>query len=153
LGNLKVGRTALYELAQENEDELPVVVAALAKHKTKLSNADARLVIKLACLKHRHGDLPAAALLALDRLSDDPAYDSPWEAKARASLKTKRPDSEAAADKIIADSHGAHIGGLFSKFGTLPPIPMDALAALDEAYMRARKADPESVFRALSKFK
>jgi hypothetical protein len=149
---LKVGKLVLFSLIKEREAALPTIVAELAKVKKRLSNTDANLIKIIGRLRYHHGDFPAPTLLALGKLPDDPEHDAPWEAAARAALKTKKPTSEDAANEILTDIHRASIHKVFSKFGSLPPVPVDALDALDSDYMAARKADPGRVFQALSKF-
>jgi hypothetical protein len=102
LRNLKLGKTTLYDLAYFHEEEdMPAIIAELAKHATKswLAPSDADRVIQIGIGRRRFGDYPDVTLERLSTLSDD----SPRHAKLIAALKEQKPATHEAADAIVLD--------------------------------------------------
>jgi DUF3102 family protein len=137
LRNLRLAKTTLYSLAEEDDEELlAAIIDALGKCATEaqLKAADADEVILRVQLRHQHGDLPDATLLALDR--DIPPR-AAWRDTAIAALKSEKPTTSEAANKIIADIRRARVDELFAPYGKLPDIPVDALHDLE--YLRPER--------------
>jgi len=103
LKNLKLTKTTLYELADHNEEEeLPAIIAELAKHSTlaQLRPRDGQRYIKIGIGRHRFGDRPAATLVYLVELNDD-VLNEDWHPKAVAALQQQNPDTDEGAQAIV----------------------------------------------------
>src|SRR5262249_38652297 len=98
--NLKIGATTLYRLHNHaDEEDMPAIIAELAKHATKsqLAPRDAERVIQIGIGRRRFGDYPDVTLEQLSTLSDD----SPWQAELIAALKEQRPTTDEAVEAIV----------------------------------------------------
>jgi Protein of unknown function (DUF3102) len=128
LRNLKLAKTTLYTLLDEDEADLPVIIDALAKRATRkqLKPSDAKDVIEAAPLRKRFGDLPDQTLLALDNLPER----CPWYDRAVTALKETQPTTEGAAE-IVAGIQLAHVAELYAPHGKLPNIPTEELGSLE----------------------
>jgi hypothetical protein len=114
LRNLKLGKTTLYQLADEagmgtlsqlrHEDELAAIIDELGKHATKkqLRPRDAQRVIDVGIGRHRYGDHPDATLAALVAITDGESVESQRK-KVVAELLRREPETEEAANAIIDD--------------------------------------------------
>jgi hypothetical protein len=132
LRNLKLGKTTLYALLDEDEDALPTIIDALAKVATKqhLKPAYAREVIKLARLRFRFGDFPEWTLISLEASEANASEASPgYRAELDKALKAKQPTTKDEALQIVAEFRRAHIEQLY---GGKLPVPDEALDDLDE---------------------
>jgi hypothetical protein len=101
---LKLAKTTLYslaDLAEEDENLLPAIIDALAKHATKvqLKPAIAEDVIRLVQLRQEHGNLPDATLRAFDMWCE-PGFEASDEIAA--ALKKQKPTTKEEAEKIVA---------------------------------------------------
>jgi hypothetical protein len=108
LGNMRLAKTTLYALVDHDvEEELPAIIAELAKHSTKarLDPHDAKRVIQIGIGRHRFGNFPDATLFWLERLHND----SPWYEEAVTALKEKKPATDEAADTIVSGIHQAFL--------------------------------------------
>jgi hypothetical protein len=132
LRNLHLGRTTLYDLCDEDDEALPVIIAELAKHATQahLKPAKARDIISIGRSRFFHGDHPDATLWALAGL-DAEGYTHSIRAAAVAALKAQNPETDEAADKIIADVRRADVATQWAPYGELPDVPCDALRFLN----------------------
>jgi hypothetical protein len=132
LRNLHLGRTTLYDLCDEDDEALPVIIAELAKHATKahLKPAKARDIILIGRSRFFHGNHPDATLWALAGL-DAEGYTHSIRAAAVAALKAQNPETDEAADNIIADVRRADVAKQWAPYGELPDIPCDALRFLN----------------------
>jgi len=130
LRNLKLAKTTLYALLDEDEDDLPVIIQALAKHATRkqLKPSDANVVIAAALLRKRFGDLPDQTLVALDNLPEP----RPWYDRAVAAFKEQRPTTEEGAAEIVAGIQLAHVTELYAPHGKMPNIPTEELRRLED---------------------
>jgi hypothetical protein len=126
LRNLHLGRTTLYD-CDEDDEALPVIIAELAKHATQahLKPAKARDIISIGRSRFFHGDHPDATLWALAGL-DAEGYTHSIRAAAVAALKAQNPETDEAADKIIADVRRADVATQWAPYGELPDVPCDA---------------------------
>jgi hypothetical protein len=99
--NLKLAATTLYGLANRDEENLPAIIAELAKHsiKTRLAPRDAERIIKIGIGRHRFGDYPDVTLFHLTRLDRDRG--EPWYGKAVATLQKRKPETDEEANSII----------------------------------------------------
>jgi hypothetical protein len=98
--NLKVPKVILYEVAGKKDEALQAtMIEALAERATKatLKATEAYQIIELVQLRHEHGDLPEAALWALNNL---PIL-TPWTDAAAAALKDQKPDTEEGTAAIV----------------------------------------------------
>jgi hypothetical protein len=138
VSNLKVPERVTYDLATtwKNDKGLGAIIAALelASKDKRLSEYDANDLIIEASQCFRFGDYPPATLNALaELLSGEPDDDATtsateWRKEAVAALKAQKPETNEAAEKIIADVHRAIVGKLFASYGTLrDDIPSDDL--------------------------
>lgn len=102
LRNLKLCKITLYELARHDEEDLPAIIAELAKHatKTRLAPRDARRVILVGMGRRRFGDHPDATLYRVMQLE---ILSAPWCPKAVAGLKDLQPTTDEAANAIVDD--------------------------------------------------
>jgi hypothetical protein len=131
LQNLRLAKTTLYELLDweehEEDDDLSVIIEALAKRATKkqLKACDAKDVIEAALLRKRFGDLPDQTLRALDNLPEH----RPWYGRAVTALKETQPTTPDRAAKIIQDVQSAHVSELY--YGKLPDVPPESLYLLE----------------------
>jgi Protein of unknown function (DUF3102) len=101
LRNLNLAVTTLYELADhEHEEEIPDIIAELAKHATKarLRRRDAERVIKVGIGRHRFGDHPDPTLVQLVEL--DEFSEQPWYGNAVAALCEREPETDESASLI-----------------------------------------------------
>jgi hypothetical protein len=132
LRNLHLGRTTLYDLCDEDDEALPVIIAELAKHATQahLKPAKARDIISIGRSRFFHGDHPDATQWALAGL-DAEGYTHSIRAAAVAALKAQNPETDEAADKIIADVRRADVATQWAPYGELPDVPCDALRFLN----------------------
>jgi hypothetical protein len=104
LGNLRLAKGTLYRLADhDNDEELPTIIAELAKHatKTRLRPHDAERVINIGIGRHCFGDYPDATLAHLMSLNSQLHYGLGWTEKAIAALKEQKPKTNKAALSII----------------------------------------------------
>jgi hypothetical protein len=105
LRNLKLSATTLYGLTYQEEDELPAMVAELAKYASvaRLRALDAGRVIKIGIGRHHFGDHPDATLLQLAelfRFSD--SYEKGFaNEKAAAALLEFEPDTDETAVALV----------------------------------------------------
>jgi len=122
---LKLSKVTLYSLAEIAEDEddddlLPTIIKALVEHgakKVQLKPKEADEIIRLARLRHEHGDLPEATLRALEEVKDtygdddddDDDDDRALRKKIIAALKKAKPTTEEQAEKIISDIETANL--------------------------------------------
>jgi len=106
LRNLQLGKGTLYELVDQDEEDLPAIVAELAKRasKSRLATRDARRVIDIAIARSQHGDFPDATLCQLAQ----PWWPDDWSAKAIAALKELQPTTDEGADAIVDDIRRKH---------------------------------------------
>jgi hypothetical protein len=116
--DLKLAKTTLYNLTDEDDKHLPAIIEALAKHATEkqLKPKEADEIILLARLRHEYGDLPEATLRALNEVKleygggdddndDEDARDlRKLHKKIAKALKKEKPVTKEAADKIIEDN-------------------------------------------------
>jgi hypothetical protein len=113
LRNLKLAKTTLYDLVDEEEGDIPAIIDELAKHATKkrLKAEDAGRIIAIGRARVRHGDHPDATLLALDdlpigfRLGGESL---PWVLEAAEALKAQNPTTDEAAAKIVDEFERAY---------------------------------------------
>jgi hypothetical protein len=111
----------IYQLAHEfklEDPRLPTVIEHVAKatkgKKKTIPVREARGLIRMALIKIEHGDYPRATLQALDDLPDD----ARWVPAVIEQLKTERPDTDKAAQQIVATAHRAHLA---TRYGIEPP--------------------------------
>jgi hypothetical protein len=99
-GNLKLPKSTLYDLFDENESALPTIIDALAERATKhhLSRTEASDIIWRARLRLKWGHFPDATLAALNHLN----HWEPWYDEAKAALKARKPETDEEADAIVA---------------------------------------------------
>jgi hypothetical protein len=131
LRNLKLAKITLYELLDEDEEDVPVIIEALGKHATRkqLKPSDATDVIMRALRCKRFGDLPDQTLAAHD---DNLIEHRPWYGKAVAALKEQRPTTKEDAAGIVTGIQLAHVAELFAPHGKLPNIPTEELHSLED---------------------
>jgi len=102
--NLKVAAKTLYDLVDQDEEDLPAIVEELAKH-ASLRPGDAQRVIKIGIGRSRFGDHPDATLVKLAELFKSSAVHkkvwTPWYAKAVASLMEREPDTDESARLLV----------------------------------------------------
>jgi hypothetical protein len=110
LRNLKLAVTTLYELADhEGEEDLPEIIAELAKHATKtpLRPRDTRRLISIGIGRSRFGDHPDATLVQLAELVASSAWYkkavTPWYEKAVAALLEREPDTDESARLLVGE--------------------------------------------------
>jgi hypothetical protein len=135
LRNLKLGKTTLYALTDEDEEKMAAIIEALAKVATKqhLKPADAEKVIQVAKLRIQFGNYPDATLLALD---DVPSR-AEWHDKAAKALKAKQPTTEEEAEQIVDVIQRSQVEALYH--GELPDgIPSDSLNNLESVPAECR---------------
>jgi hypothetical protein len=77
-----------------------------------------------------HGDHPDATLWALAGL-DAEGYTHSIRAAAVAALKAQNPETDEAADNIIADVRRADVAKQWAPYGELPDVPCDGLRFLN----------------------
>jgi hypothetical protein len=99
--NLKLTKSTIYALADEDESDLPAIITELEKHALKrhLKAEEAEDIIAIGRARGRHGDHPDATLRALDEL--DGEWGLPWEAQAIERLKSENPTTDEAAETIV----------------------------------------------------
>jgi Protein of unknown function (DUF3102) len=103
LRNLKLGATTLYQLIEdEDEEDLPAIIAELAKHATTtiLKPRDAKRVIKIGIGRRRFGDHPDATLV---RLVETDRND-PWYEKVVVALQQYEPTTDEGAIAIVDET-------------------------------------------------
>jgi hypothetical protein len=100
LRNLKLAKSTIYALADENEGDLPAVIAELTRHATKrqLRASDAEDVIAIGRARGRHGDFPDVTLREIAYLE---AGGTRGASQIIEALKAKKPESEEAAAAVI----------------------------------------------------
>jgi len=134
LRKLRLGKVTLYALTEpKNEDLLPAIIDALAKHASEtrlLKWREAERVIRLVRLRHAHGDFSDTTLEALDIWCWHPPSDA--RDAIIGALKKRKPETKEAADKTITGVLRAHVEKLFAPYGKLPAMPSDALVLLNE---------------------
>jgi Protein of unknown function (DUF3102) len=101
LRNLKLAKGTLYELSNQEDDDLPAIIAELAKHATKkkLRPRDAERVIMIGIGRHCYGDHPDATLVQLVEI--EPYSDDTWHERAMAALKERKPETDEIASAIV----------------------------------------------------
>jgi hypothetical protein len=100
LQNLKLAATTLYALDNQEEDDLPAIIAELEKHATgkKLKPQEAERVILTGIGRHRFGgDYPDATFAVLAELSKE----QPWYQQTAAALQEQKPETEDGAYSIV----------------------------------------------------
>jgi hypothetical protein len=126
---LKVPLRVIYDLGDDiDAADLPPIIEALAEaSKSKpIGVAYAEEVVNLTRLRIKHGDYPAATLLALDGLTGE------WAGQAASNLKKAKPTSSEAAEQITRPHYRAHVEALYDS-----PLPdwldSDMLGVLEGA--------------------
>jgi hypothetical protein len=128
---LKVPARIIYQLVDEDlAEDLPAIIAALAKASKHrhLKVAEAEEVIELTGLQIKFGNHPNATLQAMGVIRED----IPWRDAAIKALAAKQPDTEEAADKVVADVQRDYVARLFRPVGTLPEVPSESLGILED---------------------
>jgi hypothetical protein len=138
LGNLKLGKTALYALADHGrKGDLPAIIEELAKHatETRLPWRDAKRVIKTGIGRSRFGDHPDATLVRLVEL--DEYSGEPWHRKAVAALREREPktgeSASAIIDEFVEAERKAHMAALDAEYAALLRSHEGEAKARDEA--------------------
>jgi Protein of unknown function (DUF3102) len=130
LTKIPLAKSTVYSLLDYSDDEQALVIPALAKATTRkpLKPAAAEEVMKCALLAHEHGNLPAAALLVIDDLIDEP-----WAKTAIEMLRAERPATKEAARETRRAAAQLYMGEVCGKLPQLSYGALRGLAQVDEA--------------------
>ena len=105
LRNLKLAKTTLYEIVEEEKSDQQAIVAELTKRasKRRLKPAEASTIITIGRARGRYGNFSDATLKAVDSLQGEWLQEdlSAWQAQAIAELKSKDPQTDGEAEEII----------------------------------------------------
>jgi hypothetical protein len=103
LRNLKLAKSTLYKLSDQEDDDLPAIITELAKHATKkkLRPRDAERVISIGIGRHLFGDYPDATLAQLTSVNSQRHHGFGWIEDAIAALQEQKPETDKAALSIV----------------------------------------------------